>query len=102
MGASFRNAGEIEALAGCDRLTIAPALLDVLAADNSPLPRRLDPAAPGPAPARLIQDERQFRFLLNQDAMASEKLAEGIRLFVKDLSALREKVHAMLIRAAAA
>ncbi len=102
MGASFRNVGEIEALAGCDRLTIAPALLDALAADAGPLPRRLDPAAPGPAPARLIQDERKFRFLLNQDAMASEKLSEGIRLFVKDLYALREKVHAMLSRADAA
>ena len=102
MGASFRNVGEIEALAGCDRLTIAPGLLDALAADTGPLPRRLDPAVPGPAPARLIQDERKFRFLLNQDAMASEKLGEGIRLFVKDLYALREKVHAMLSRADAA
>ena len=102
MGASFRNAGEIEALAGCDRLTIAPALLDALAADTGPLPRRLEPAAPGPAPERLIQDERQFRMSLNQDAMASEKLGEGIRLFVKDLYALRKTVHAMLSRADAA
>jgi transaldolase len=102
MGASFRNAGEIEALAGCDRLTIAPALLDALAADQAPLGRRLDPASPGAAPARLILDERKFRFLFNQDAMATEKLAEGIRLFVKDLYALRALVRNILERADAA
>jgi transaldolase len=102
MGASFRNAGEIEALAGCDRLTIAPVLLDALAADQASLPRRLDPANPGAAPVRLILDERKFRFLLNQDAMATEKLAEGIRLFVKDLQALRALVRNILARADAA
>jgi transaldolase len=102
MGASFRNAGEIEALAGCDRLTIAPALLDALAADQGHLPRRLDPTDPGVAPARLILDERKFRFLLNQDAMATEKLAEGIRLFAKDLNALRALVRNILLRADAA
>src|SRR6516162_7972318 len=102
MGASFRNAGEIEALAGCDRLTIAPALLDALAADEGHLPRRLDPTDPGAAPARLILDERKFRFLLNQDAMTTEKLAEGIRLFAKDLNALRALVRNILLRANAA
>ncbi len=102
MGASFRNAGEIEALAGCDRLTIAPALLDALAADQGHLPRRLDPIGPAAAPARLILDERKFRFLLNQDAMATEKLAEGIRLFAKDLNALRALVRNILLRADAA
>lgn len=102
MGASFRNAGEIEALAGCDRLTIAPALLDALAADPGHLARRLDPAHPGSAPERLTLDERTFRFLLNQDAMASEKLAEGIRLFVKDLRALRSLISGVLARADAA
>ncbi len=102
MGASFRNAGEIEALAGCDRLTIAPALLDALAADHGDLPRRLDPRSPGDMPARLILDERKFRFLLNQDAMATEKLAEGIRLFVKDLYALRALMRTKLVRADAA
>jgi transaldolase len=100
MGASFRNAGQIEALAGCDRLTIAPALLDALASDQGHLARRLDPANPGPAPARLTLDERTFRFLLNQDAMAGEKLAEGIRLFAKDLRALRALVGGILARAA--
>jgi transaldolase len=102
MGASFRNTGEIEALAGCDRLTISPALLDALAADQGELPRRLDPKSSGDAPARLILDERTFRFALNQDAMATEKLAEGIRLFVKDLYALRVLVRTKLVRADAA
>ena len=89
MGASFRNAGEIEALAGCDRLTISPALLDELGAAHGALPRRLDPAATADAPPRLSLDEKTFRFQLNEDAMATEKLAEGIRQFVKDLRALR-------------
>src|SRR5882672_8913037 len=102
MGASFRNTGEIETLAGCDRLTISPALLDALAADHGELPRRLDPRSPGDAPARFILDERTFRFRLNQDAMATEKLAEGIRLFVKDLYALRALVRTKLVRADAA
>lgn len=92
MGASFRNAGEIEALAGCDRLTISPALLDALAADGGDLPRRLAPAAPGDAPARMRLDEAAFRFLLNEDAMATEKLAEGIRGFVADMGTLRRLV----------
>jgi transaldolase len=102
MGASFRNAAEIEALAGCDRLTIAPALLDTLAADDGDLPRRLDSRAPGEAPSRLILDESRFRYLINQDAMATEKLAEGIRAFVKDLVALRTLVGNILARATAA
>jgi len=102
MGASFRNTGEIEALAGCDRLTIAPPLMDALAADRGDLPRRLDPARIGDAPPRLVLDERRFRFLLNQDAMATEKLAEGIRLFTKDLFALRALVGNILARADAA
>ena len=92
MGASFRNTGEIEALAGCDRLTIAPQLLDALSRDEGHLPRRLDPAARAGAPERLVIDEKTFRFLLNEDAMATEKLAEGIRLFTKDLRALRDMV----------
>jgi transaldolase len=96
MGASFRNAGEIEALAGCDRLTISPALLDELAKARGPLPRRLDPAATAAAPPRLRLDEKTFRFQLNEDAMATEKLAEGIRQFVKDLYALRALMAARL------
>jgi transaldolase len=89
MGASFRNSGEIEALAGCDRLTISPALLDELAAAQGDLPRKLSPVAPGEAPPRLDLDEKAFRFALNEDAMATEKLSEGIRQFVKDLRSLR-------------
>jgi transaldolase len=100
MGASFRNTGEIEALAGCDRLTIAPDLLHKLADDNGVLARRLSPQAPGPAPAKLALDEKRFRWLLNEDAMATEKLAEGIRTFVKDLASLRDLVSRKLALAA--
>jgi transaldolase len=97
MGASFRNVGEIEALAGCDRLTIAPALLAQLAQDKGDLPRRLDPARAGAdAPAKLSLDEKTFRYLLNEDAMATEKLCEGIRFFGRDLRALRELVSERL------
>jgi len=92
MGASFRNSGEIEALAGCDRLTIGPGLLDELAGAGGELPRRLKPEAPGEAPAKLVLDEKAFRFAMNEDAMATEKLAEGIRGFVKDLRSLRKLV----------
>lgn len=102
MGASFRNTGEIEALAGCDRLTIGPALMDQLAADEGPLPRRLDPAKASEAPAKMSVDEKTFRFLLNEDAMATEKFSEGIRLFVKDLRALRGLVAKRLEQAKAA
>jgi transaldolase len=102
MGASFRNTGEIEALAGCDRLTISPALLDELAKDGGDLPRKLTPAAIGVAPPRLNLDEKAFRFALNEDAMATEKLAEGIRQFVRDLRALRGLVARRLEAAKAA
>ncbi|MGP9818388.1 transaldolase [Salinarimonas sp. NSM] len=96
MGASFRNAGEIEALAGCDRLTISPALLEALAADEGDLPRRLAPDTAADAPARMALDERAFRFALNEDAMATEKLAEGIRGFVADVRSLRALVASKL------
>jgi transaldolase len=100
MGASFRNAGEIEALAGCDRLTISPQLLDELARDERPLARAMSPDAPGPAPARIAMDEKRFRWMLNEDAMATEKLSEGIRIFARDLAALREMVGRRLALAA--
>jgi transaldolase len=97
MGASFRNTGEIEALAGCDRLTISPQLLGELAKDEGPLVRRLDPAViDKDVPARMTLDEKSFRYFLNEDAMATEKLSEGIRLFAKDLRSLREMVSARL------
>jgi transaldolase len=92
MGASFRNLGEIEALAGCDRLTISPALLDELAKDGGSLPRKLSPDAVEKISAPPRTDEKSFRYALNEDAMATEKLAEGIRSFVKDLRGLRSLV----------
>lgn len=88
MGASFRNTGEIEALAGCDRLTISPALLEALAADEGELPRALDPSQTCDE-KRISLPEANFRWQLNEDAMATEKLAEGIRKFHADYLALR-------------
>lgn len=90
MGASFRNLGQIEALSGCDRLTISPELLEQLAQDSAPLPRRL--REDGEADARCALDEAAFRWAHNEDAMATEKLAEGIRLFARD----QDKLHALL------
>lgn len=92
MGASFRNVGEILALAGCDRLTIAPNLLEELDAMQGDLPRRLKGADKVVAPPSRMS-EAQFRFELNEDAMATEKLSEGIRGFVVDQVKL-EKVLA--------
>src|SRR4029077_16106632 len=91
MGASFRNVGEIEALAGCDRLTIAPALLDELSKDNGTLARRLSPDSSKAEP-KVSMDEKTFRWMMNEDAMATEKLSEGIRAFAKDLRTLRGTV----------
>ncbi|RJG08793.1 transaldolase [Pseudomonas cavernicola] len=90
MGASFRNLGQIEQLAGCDRLTISPELLQQLADDQSPLERKL--AVGNPGEARQAFDEGRFRWALNEEAMATEKLAEGIRLFARD----QEKLEALL------
>ena len=85
MGASFRNVGQITALAGCDLLTISPDLLALLQASEAPLPRRLDPALARQADLPEVHhDEAGFRFALNEDAMATEKLAEGIRAFAAD------------------
>ena len=83
MGASFRNMGEIVQLAGCDRLTIAPALLKELEATEGKLERKLtDNGVTGPRPLPL--NETEFRWMMNEDAMATEKLAEGIRGFTAD------------------
>ena len=85
MGASFRNVGQIQALAGCDLLTISPELMATLAASDAPLPRALDPEAAGALDLPPVQyDEAGFRFALNEDAMATDKLAEGIRAFCAD------------------
>jgi transaldolase len=90
MGASFRNIGEIEALAGCDRLTISPQLLGELAKAEGKLTRKLDPKSPGKPPEPMKLDEKAFRWAFNQDAMATEKLSDGIRQFAKDLGTLRK------------
>jgi transaldolase len=84
MGASFRNTDEITELAGCDRLTISPQLLQALDDDYGTLERKLDPADTGSKIHYQLGGENVFRFELNQDAMATEKLAEGIRGFVAD------------------
>ncbi len=82
MGASFRNTGQIEALAGCDRLTISPELISQLAAETGTLQRQLSPEQVGEA--RIKLDQATFRWAHNEDAMATEKLAEGIRAFAVD------------------
>lgn len=82
MGASFRNLGQIEALAGCDRLTISPELISQLAATSGTLERQLSPEQAGEA--RIELNESTFRWAHNEDAMATEKLAEGIRAFAVD------------------
>jgi len=94
MGASFRNVGEILALAGCDRLTIAPALLDELKkSDGAIVLRKLASTDTLSAP-RIDVSEATFRWQLNEDAMATEKLSEGIRLFAADIVKLENIVRA--------
>lgn len=97
MGASFRNKGEIIELAGCDLLTISPELLGELAASNDPVPRKLDPERAKAADIdRFTVDERSFRWMLNEDAMATEKTAEGIRKFHADALKLHELIRKKL------
>lgn len=84
MGASFRNTGEIEELAGCDRLTISPALMEELSNDNAVLKQKLSPTNDWDALPKIEINEASFRWDMNEDAMATEKLAEGIRNFAKD------------------
>jgi transaldolase len=96
MGASFRNTGQILALAGCDLLTISPELLAQLAASDAPLQRALDPQQAKGADIRAVQyDEASFRWALNEDAMATEKLAEGIRAFGADAVKLEKLMQAV-------
>ena len=95
MGASFRNVGEILALAGCDLLTISPDLLNTLQGMNEPVERKLIPVAKAAiAPIRLDVSEPAFRYALNADAMATEKLAEGIRAFAVDSGKLEGLIAA--------
>ena len=94
MGASFRNSDEIRALAGCDLLTIAPALMAELAAASAPLQRMLDPrTAMELGEAKAAPTEAAFRWQMNEDAMATEKLAEGIRKFAEDTQKLQAFLH---------
>ena len=95
MGASFRNVGQIQALAGCDLLTISPDLLAQLQASEAPLARALTADVTAEVPA-VAFDEASFRFALNQDAMATEKLAEGIRAFAVDSGKLDDLITGLL------
>ena len=90
MGASFRNLSQIEELAGCDRLTISPELLQKLDEDRGILERKLN--AGGQGESRLVLDQSRFRWAMNEDPMATEKLAEGIRQFARD----QEKLELLL------
>ena len=100
MGASFRSKGEITALAGCDRLTIGPKFLDQLQTCTDPLPTKLSAAMAAQAadvPAKQATlTEAQFRWMMNEDAMATEKLAEGIRKFAVDIVKLEKIIQAKL------
>ena len=97
MGASFRNKGEILELAGCDLLTIAPSLLAELAASDAPVVRKLSAeSAAALQQAKLHLDEKAFRFAQNEDAMATEKTAEGIRLFSADIVKLEQLIASKL------
>ncbi len=95
MGASFRNIGEIEQLAGCDRLTISPNLLEELKKDEGTLERKLVPVS-DVTPAGEAISEQAFRWALNEDAMATEKLAEGIRNFAVDQRKLEKMIEEKL------
>ncbi|CAN5374678.1 transaldolase [soil metagenome] len=97
MGASFRNVGQILELAGCDLLTISPELLEKLATSHEKVERKLDPAKARNADVKRLElDEKAFRYLLNEDAMATEKTAEGIRKFAADIVKLEKFVASKL------
>jgi len=98
MGASFRNKDEILGLAGCDKLTISPKLLDELQQDESAVEKVLDvqAAKTDASIKKITMDEATFRWMMNEDAMATEKLSEGIRNFAKDLEKLKDVVRSAL------
>ncbi|MCY3975241.1 MAG: transaldolase [Simkaniaceae bacterium] len=97
MGASFRNAGEITELAGCDLLTISPSLLKELSETEGEVPEKLSvSAAKKGKTEKITVDEKRFRYMLNENAMATEKLAEGIRNFAKDTVKLEKVIEARL------
>jgi len=93
MGASFRNVGQILELVGCDLLTISPDLMEQLSDSNEPITRKLIPENAKSAKIEKLElDEKKFRYLVNEDAMATEKTAEGIRKFVADMAKLEQVV----------
>ena len=94
MGASFRNTSQILELAGCDLLTISPDLLQKLADSDAPVERKLTQDADASI-EKIAVDEKSFRFMLNEDAMGTEKLAEGIRAFVADSKKLKKMIEEM-------
>ena len=97
MGASFRNKGQILELAGCDALTISPELMEELSESNDPVERKLDrEKAKAAKIERLDLDEKRFRYLLNDNAMATEKTAEGIRKFAADIVKLEKFIASKL------
>lgn len=97
MGASFRNTGEILELAGCDRLTISPKLLDELAASTDKVTKKLDASASAIKDiAKIDASEKNFRWMMNENAMATQKLAEGIRGFAADIVKLEKIVKAKM------
>jgi len=97
MGASFRNAGEILELAGCDLITIAPKLLEELAQSEGPVERKLSPEMGADSPhEKLLLDEKGFRWHFSQNAMAVDKLADGIRRFAADLGTLQVELRKRL------
>jgi transaldolase len=97
MGASFRNTGQIIELAGCDLLTISPELMKELSESNEPIERKLTPEQAASADLqRLELDEKKFRYLLNENAMATDKTAEGIRKFAADIVKLEKLVASKL------
>src|SRR6185295_2616537 len=97
MGASFRNKGEILELAGSDLLTISPQLMGELKNSTEPVERKLNPETARQAKVERINlDEKKFRWMLNENAMATEKLSEGIRLFNADAKKLEQYIAKML------
>ena len=95
MGASFRNTSQIIELAGCDLLTISPELLQQLADSDAPVERKLNANETTVSIEKVAIDEKTFRFMLNEDAMATEKLAEGIRAFCADSGKLKQIITGM-------
>jgi transaldolase len=97
MGASFRNAGEILELAGCDLLTISPNFLAELQKSTAPITRKLSPEQAGSSDVQpMTADEKTFRWMMNEDAMATEKTAEGIRSFAADMVKLQKFIETKL------